>query len=124
MKMALKDGIIYVIELDSIQVAVIKSWGNALRYDRKKKWYYGPATGELLNRLSEMRKLPDNIEAERQRINAIQAAVDEERMKEKTEPLYPYPLKIKPFQHQTKAMNMCMYVFGFLQPGSDVSQKK
>lgn len=49
-------------------------------------------------------------------MNGVQAAVDAERMKDVSEPLYNYPVKIPLFQHQIKGANMALLVFGLIEP--------
>lgn len=115
MKMKLDGGNLFVVDADSTQYAIIKSW-NAMRWDRGRQWFSGPATADLLNRLASIVKLPAPIEAERQRVNGIQAAVDAERMNENPEPLYKYPVKIPLFKHQTRGANMALLVFGVIPP--------
>ena len=61
-------------------------------------------------------RLPGPIEAERQRMNGVQAAVDAERMKDVSEPLCNYPVKIPLFQHQIKGANMALLTFGLIEP--------
>ncbi len=115
MKMKIENGILIVADADSTQYAVIKSW-NAMRWNRAKQWLEGPATGELLNKMAGLVRLPGPIEAERQRINRIQAAVDAERMKAVPEPLVDYPVKIPLFQHQIRGANMALLTFGLIEP--------
>ena len=115
MKMKLDDGNIIIVEADSTQYAIIKSW-NLTRYDKSHHWIVGVATAELLNRLSGIVRLPEPIENERQRMNAIQEAVDAERMKEDPVPLYKYPVKIPLFRHQTRGANMALLTFGLIEP--------
>ena len=77
---------------------------------------YGPADGELLNKLAGLVRLPANIEAERQRLNSITEAVDRERMKEDPVPLYKYPVKMSLFKHQVRGANMALITFGLVDP--------
>lgn len=78
--------------------------------------FYGPAEIELLNKLAGIVRLPDPIEAERQRLNQIAQAVDTERMKQDPEPLYDYPVKYPLFRHQVRGANMCLITFGLVPP--------
>ena len=87
-----------------------------MRWDRSKQWLEGPVTRELLNKMANLVRLPDVIEAERQRMNRIQDAVDAERMKDISKPLYNYPVKIPLFQHQIKGANMALLTFGLIEP--------
>lgn len=115
MKMKIENDILIVADTDSTQYAVIKSW-NVMRWNRSKQWLEGPATGELLNKMAGIVRLPSSIEAERQRMNGVQAAVDVERMKDVSKPLYDYPVKIPLFQHQIKGANMALLTFGLIEP--------
>lgn len=115
MKMKIENGRLIVADADSTQYAVIKSW-NSMRWNRSRQWLEGPATRELLNKMAGLVRLPGPIEAERQRMNGVQEAVDAERMKDVSEPLYNYPVKIPLFQHQIKGANMALLSFGLIEP--------
>ena len=65
MKMAMKDGIIRIIEVDAVQAAVIKSWGK-MKYSRVNQMYEGQISVELLNKLATLVHLPASVEALRQ----------------------------------------------------------
>lgn len=91
MKMALTDGVIRIIEADTVQKTIIKSW-NQMRWIRGQQMYEGIASAELLNKLATLVHLPPSIEAERTRMNEVQEAVDQERTREHPEPLYKYPV--------------------------------
>lgn len=114
MKMKIENGSLIVADADSTQYAVIKSW-NSMRWNRSKQWLEGAATMELLNKMASLVRLPGPIEAERQRMNEVQAAVDAERMKDASKPLYDYPVKIPLFQHQIKGANMALLTFGLIE---------
>lgn len=115
MKMALKDGQILIKEADNMQFTIIKSW-NKMKWSKAEQMLHGPADAELLNRLAGLVRLPANIEAERQRLNSIQDAVDAERMKEEPVALYKPPVKMQLFKHQVRALNMCLLTFGLIDP--------
>lgn len=115
MKMALKDGEILIKDADNMQFMIIKSW-NKMKWNKTEQMLRGPADGELLNKLAGLVKLPANIEAERQRLNSIQEAVDAERIKEEPVPLYKYPVKYPLFKHQTRGANMALLTFGLIDP--------
>ena len=115
MKMKMEDGTLIVAAMDSTQYAIIKSW-NLMRYNRLMKWVEGSVTLELLDKFSSIVKLPDSIEAERQRLKDIQDAVDRERLREEPHPLYKYPVKIPLFEHQVRAANMALITFGLIKP--------
>ncbi|MCM1027835.1 MAG: hypothetical protein NC432_15525, partial [Roseburia sp.] len=91
--MALKDGQILIKEADNNQFLIIKSWGK-MKWSKAELMFYGPADIELLNKLSGLVRLPGPIEQVRQHLNEVAAAIDRERMKEKPEPLYKYPVKL------------------------------
>lgn len=115
MKIALKDGQLLIKDADSAQFAVIKSWGK-MKWSRSEQMICGPADRELLNKLSGMVRLPPHIEAERQRLNEIQEAVDVERLNEHPVPMYPYPVRMKLYAHQVRAANMALMTFGLINP--------
>lgn len=115
MKMALKNGQILIKDADNMQFTIIKSW-NKMRWIKAEQMLSGPAESELLNKLAGLVRLPPVIEAERQRLNAIQDAVDAERMNDDPMPLCNYPVKKKLFKHQLRGANMCMMIFGLVDP--------
>lgn len=118
MKMALKDGQILIKDADNMQFTIIKSWGK-MKWSKAEQMLYGPADIELLNKLSGIARLPENIEQRRQELNKIAQAVDVERMQEEPEPLYKYPVKYPLFKHQTRGANMALMVFGLIPPPED-----
>ena len=120
MKMALKDGQILIKEANNMQFTIIKSW-NKMTWSKAEQMLHGPVDAELLNRLAGLVRLPANIEAERQRLNSIQDAVDAERMKAEPEPLYKDPVKYPLFKHQTRGANMALITFGLIDPPKEVS---
>ena len=115
MKMAMKDGQILIREADNVQFTIIKSWGK-MKWSRQTQTLSGPADIELLNRLAGIVNLPPTIEAERQKLNAVMAAVDRERMNPNPVPLIDPPIKVKPFAHQVRGYNMALMVFGLAEP--------
>ena len=74
MKMAMKDGMLRIIEADVTQAAIIKSWGK-MKYSRVNQMYEGQVSAELLNRLATLVRLPASIEELRQQMNTVQEAV-------------------------------------------------
>ncbi len=124
MKMLLKDGILYIADADKTQFGIIKSW-NHMEWDRKNQYFKGAATLELLDKLAGIVRLPagdphtgkGNIEQYRQKLHAVQDAVNAERMNENPRPLYPYPVKKPLYAHQTRGANMALLTFGWVQPG-------
>jgi hypothetical protein len=87
-----------------------------MKWSKAEQMLFGPADGELLNKLASLVTLPKNIEAERQRLNQIADAVDRERMTEEPVPLYEYPVKYPLFKHQTRGANMALITFGLVEP--------
>lgn len=123
MKMAMKDGQILIKDADNMQFTIIKSW-NKMKWSKAEQMLHGPVDGELLNKLAGLVRLPETIEAERQRLNGIADAVDRERMKEDPEPLYKYPVKYPLFKHQTRGANMALITFGLVEPPQAVQIDK
>lgn len=115
MKMAMKDGQILIKDADNMQFTIIKSW-NKMKWSKAEQMLYAPIDGELLNKLAGLVRLPETIEAERQRLNGIADAVDRERMKAEPVPLYKPPVKMPLFKHQVRGMNMCLITFGLVKP--------
>lgn len=115
MKMAMKDGMIRIIEVDAVQAAVIKSWGK-MKYSRVNQMYEGQISVELLNKLATLVRLPASVEALRQEMNAIQEAVDHERVRKDPKPLFKYPVTKPLYQHQVRAANMALLTFGMIDP--------
>ena len=79
MKMAMKDGKIMLIEVDNMQMAIIKSW-NSMKYDRRRSMMIGDCSKELLDKLSKIVRLPPAIESYRQQLDETQRAVDKMRV--------------------------------------------
>lgn len=119
MKMALKDGQILIKEADNVQFQIIKSWGK-MKWSRATQTLSGVADIELLNKLANLVNLPERIEAERQRLNRIMAAVDKERMNENPVPMIEPPIKVSPFKHQIRGYNMALMVLGFVEPPKQI----
>lgn len=122
MKMKLDRGILIIADCDGMQLNIIKSW-NKMKWNRSRQWLEGPCTGELLNRLAGLVKLPPTIEEQRQHMNRIAGAVNQERMKEDPEPLYKYPVKFPLFKHQVRGANMALITFGLIEP-PEITQKE
>ena len=115
MKMALKDGQILIKEADNVQFQIIKSWGK-MKWSRATQTLSGVVDIELLNKLAGLVNLPERIEAERQRLNRIMAAVDKERMNENPVAMIEPPIKVSPFKHQIRGYNMALMVLGLVEP--------
>ena len=115
MMIALEKGRILIKDEDTVQRAIITSWGK-MRRDRRTKLLVGDGDLELMNKLAEIIHLPPKIEKLRQKLNTIQNRVDEERIKENPEALYPYPVTKKLYQHQVRAANMALLTFEMVDP--------
>ncbi len=113
----MENGYLYIIEANTEQINVLRNLSQ-LKWNRKKKWWEGIVCAELLNRLSDVICLPESIRTERDRLNAIQKAVDEERIRpvENLKPLVQYPVKEKLYAHQIRAANMCLLTFELIEP--------
>ena len=100
--MALIENTLLIKEADTVQFAVIKSWGK-MKWSKTTQTLSGTADIELLDKLSSIVKLPPHIEALRQSLHDTAAAVDQERMNDSPEPLLDYPVKMKLFRHQVRS---------------------
>ena len=118
MKMALKDGKILIKDADSTQGAVIRSW-NRMRWNKSLKLFEGDLSGDLLDRLAKLVKLPQAIEEERQAIHRVRRAVDQERARKDPEPLVRYPVTKQLYKHQVRAANMALITFGIIPPEAE-----
>ena len=115
MKIAMRDGQLLIREADNIQFQIVKSWGK-MKWSRQMQTLSGSADIELLNKLASIVNLPPSIEAERQRLNTVMAAVDKERMNENPKPLIEPPIKVRPFKHQVRGYNMALMTLGLVEP--------
>ena len=111
MQLALFNGNIY-IKTSKEEYPIVKGLPN-VKFDKSKLAWVTPATLEMLDRLQRIVKLPETLEAERQRMRTVQNKVDHERLNEHPEPMYNYPVKVKLFTHQIRGANMCMHLFGW-----------
>ena len=118
MKMALKDGKVLIKDADSTQGAVIRSW-NRMRWNKSLKLFEGDLSGDLLDRLAKLVKLPQAIEEERQAIHRVRRAVDQERARKDPEPLVRYPVTKQLYKHQVRAANMALITFGIIPPEAE-----
>lgn len=89
-----------------------------MKWNKRQKWWEGLVCAELLNRLAGLIPLPKPLDAERHRLNAVQEAVDAERVRPARElkPLVKYPVKRNLYDHQVRAGNMCLLTFGLVEP--------
>ena len=115
MKMALQDNTVRIIEADNVQFTVIKSW-QKMRWDKKNQMLIGTADMELLDNLAGICRLPPAIEGIRQRMHAVQDAVDRERVDQNPKPLYDFPVKVPLYKHQIRGADMALLTFGMIEP--------
>lgn len=115
MKMALQGNVLKIIEADSVQFAVIKSWSK-MRYDKASKMLIGTADMELLDKLAAMVNLPPAVDARRRELHRVADAVDRERVNENPTPFYKYPVKLPLYAHQVRGCNMALLTFGWVAP--------
>ncbi len=115
MKMGMKDGKIMIKDADPTQAAIIKSWGT-FKWQRGPQLFIGNADLDSLNRLAKMVRLPAIIEERRIRLQKTQDAVETERRMPHPEPLVRFPVKMPLYEHQTRAANMALLIFGLVDP--------
>ena len=115
MKIAMRDGQLLIKEADNIQFQIIKSWGK-MKWSRQTQTLSGSVDIELLNKLASIVNLPPSIEAQRQKLSTVMAAVDKERMNETPKPLIEPPIKVRPFKHQVRGYNMALMTLGLVEP--------
>lgn len=116
MKMAIRDGTVYLKDLTPEQIARIKSW-NCMKWNRQLQMMIGELSMDVLDRLSRMVRLPPAAEEIRQEMKLRQAAVDAERTAPDPKPLAKYPVKKNLYSHQVRAANMALLVFEAADPG-------
>lgn len=115
MKMALQGGTLLIKDADNVQFTVIKSW-NKMKWDKKSQTLQGTADIELLDKLASIVRLPPAIEYRREKLHAVQDAVDRERVNQEPKPFYDYPVKLPLYAHQTRGANMALLTFGWVPP--------
>lgn len=113
MKMALQGDTLLIKEADTVQFTIIKSW-NKMKWTKATQTLAGTADLELLDKLASIVKLPPAIEGRRQNLHAVNDAVDRERMNQDPRPFLRYPVKLPLYKHQTRAANMALLTFGFV----------
>lgn len=119
MRITMKDGQVVLSDMGAYY-GVLRSWG-LLTYHKPTQTLRGAVSLDLLDRLSELGKLPQEIESERMRLRAVKDAVDAERGNEHPTPLVHYPVKAKLFAHQVRGANMCLLTFGAAEPRKAVT---
>ena len=115
MKMAIKDGQVILVEVDSDNYMQIKGRG-LMKWSKAQQALYGPATAELLNFLASLFRLPGPAEELRQKLNRVENAVDDQRMDPEPVPLYKFPVKLPLYRHQIRGANMALMAFGLVEP--------
>ncbi len=115
MKMALNGSTILLVDVNSAQFAIIKSWSK-MRWNAKEKQLEGTASLELLDKLAGLVRLAPSVEARRQELRQVLDAVDRERVNPEPKPFYKYPVKLPLYAHQVRASNMCLITFGWVPP--------
>ena len=113
--MALQGSTLLIKEADNVQFAIIKSW-NKMRWDRKTQLLSGTADMELLDKLASIVRLPPAIAQRRERLHAVQNAIDRERVNPEPKPIARYPVKMPLYAHQVRGANMCLVAFGWASP--------
>lgn len=119
MKMALQGTTLILIEVDTSQFTIIKSW-NKMRWDKASKQLRGTADLELLDKLSGLVHLTPSVEARRQELRRVLEAVDRERTNPEPKPFYKYPVKLPLYAHQVRGANMALLEFGWVPPERSV----
>lgn len=115
MRMAIQNGIIYLIEFDNTQYGVMKSW-NLLRYVKGKRRMEGPVSLDLLQRLSRITNLSPTAAELKEKLEKTQEAVDELRKEDDPKPLVDFPVKGSLYKHQIRAADMALVEFGLVDP--------
>lgn len=118
MKMALDGTTLILIEVDTAQFTIIKSW-NKMRWDKASKQLRGTADLELLDKLSGLVGLTPSVEARRRELRQVLDAVDRERVNPAPRPFYKYPVKLPLYAHQVRGANMTLLEFGWVPPGGE-----
>lgn len=97
-----------------------------MKWNKQQKWWEGLVCAELLNRLAGLIPLPKPLDTERHRLNAVQEAVDAERVRPTGDlkPLVKYPVKRNLYAHQMRAANMALLTFGLMDPAGGGGNEK
>lgn len=120
MKMRIANDMLEIIDTNSVEYNIIRSWG-LMKWDRSLKMLRGTVTLELLDKLAGMVRLPPTVEARRVRLRAVQDAVDHERFNQEPVPYFQPPVKAGLYRHQIRAFDMALLVFGWAVPTADAS---
>lgn len=119
MKMALQGVTLILVEVDTAQFAIIKSW-NKMVWNKASKQLRGTANLELLDKLSGLVRLTPSVEARRQELRRVLDAVDRERTNPEPKPFYKYPVKLPLYAHQVRGANMALLEFGWVPPEGNI----
>ena len=119
MKMALNGSTILLVDVNSAQFAIIKSWSQ-MRWNAKEKQLEGTASLELLDKLAGLVRLAPSVEARRQELRQVLDAVDRERVNPEPKPFYKYPVKLPLYAHQVRGANMALLEFGWVPPSGNI----
>lgn len=111
MKIALQHGQIILAEIEPLRYEQLKRIG-LLRWNKTTRTMTGPISLDLLNALHKYFRLPDFVEAERERLQEVADRVELEREEKDPLPLTAYPVKATMFKHQIRGANMALLVFG------------
>lgn len=123
MKMDLQGTTLILVEVDTAQFTIIKSW-NKMRWDKATKQLRGTADLELLDKLSGLVRLTPSVEARRKELRRVLNAVDRERVNPEPKPFYPYPVKLPLYAHQVRGANMALLEFGWAPPEGNIIRLK
>ncbi|WP_305117060.1 hypothetical protein [Acutalibacter muris] len=123
MKMALQGTALILIEVDTAQFTIIKSW-NKMRWDKTTKQLRGTADLELLDKLAGLVRLTPSVEARRRELRWVLDAVDQERTNPEPRPFYKYPVKLPLYAHQVRGANMALLEFGWVPPEGNIIRLK
>jgi len=115
MKMGIVGKYLVVYEAGPTYGSRIRSWGLMKYKAREQKWT-GRASRDLLEKFSEMVRLPPYIQKVLDDMRKVQAAVDKERALPDPAPLVQYPVKKSLYLHQVRAANMALITFGMIAP--------
>ena len=119
MKMAIKNGLVWVADAPADWAAKAKKSG-LMRGERKTGMLYGVASVRTLDLIREAAgRLPQPAEELRQSLIRRQQAVEAERAKPEPVPLTEYPVSRKLFAHQVRGANMALLTMGIISPDKE-----
>lgn len=118
MKIAIRQGEVILQQLMPEQYNTIKSW-NLMRWDKAEQALKGKASIDLLDRLAGLGQLPPSVEKMRLDLHGRQDAINRERINPAPVPIVAPPVKASLFDHQKRALNMCLLTFGWAESGGE-----